>query len=67
MIVSVSPRTVCIQAATSSAFETVAESATIAISVGQVDDHLLPHRAAGAVLEVVHLVEHDVAQAVERR
>ena len=26
---------------------------------GQVDDHLLPHRAAVGVLEVVHLVEHD--------
>ena len=34
---------------------------------GQVDDDLLPHRAARRVLEVVHLVEHDVAQAVERR
>ena len=33
---------------------------------GEVDDHLLPHRAAVAVLEVVHLVEHDVAEAVER-
>ena len=33
----------------------------------EVDDHLLPHRAAGRVLEVVHLVEHGVAQAVERR
>jgi hypothetical protein len=32
----------------------------------QVDDHLFPHRSAVAVLEVVHLVEHDVAQAVER-
>ena len=33
---------------------------------GEVDDHLLPHRAPVAVLEVVHLVEHDDAQAVER-
>jgi hypothetical protein len=35
MIASVSPRTVCIHAATSSAFETVADSATIAISAGR--------------------------------
>ena len=33
--------------------------------VGQVDDHLLPDRAAGAVGEVVHLVHHDVPQAGE--
>ena len=32
----------------------------------EVDDDLLPHRPAVAVLEVVHLVEHDVAQALER-
>ena len=31
----------------------------------EVDDHFLPHRAAGPVLEVVHLVEHGVAEAVE--
>ena len=33
----------------------------------QVDDHLFPHRAAGRVLEVVHLVEDRVAQALEGR
>ena len=33
----------------------------------QVDDHLLPHRAAVGVLQVVDLVEHDEAQAVQRR
>jgi hypothetical protein len=32
----------------------------------QVDDDLLPHRAAGGVLEVVDLVEHHVAQAGQR-
>ena len=32
--------------------------------LGQVDDHLLPDRAAVAVGEVVHLVHHDVAEAV---
>ena len=31
------------------------------------DDHLLPHRAAVRVLQVVDLVEHDVAQAPQRR
>ena len=31
----------------------------------QVDDHLLPHRAAAAVGQVVHLVHHHEAQAVE--
>ena len=31
----------------------------------EVDDDLLPHRPAVAVLQVVHLVEHDVLQAVE--
>ena len=34
---------------------------------GQVDDHLLPHRAAIGVLQVVDLVEHDQPEAVERR
>ena len=33
----------------------------------QVDDHLLPHRPAVGVLEEVHLVEDDDAEAVERR
>ena len=33
----------------------------------EVDDHLFPHRAARGVLEIVHLVEHGVAQPVERR
>ena len=33
----------------------------------EVDDDLLPHRAAEAVGEVVHLVHHDVAQAAQRR
>jgi hypothetical protein len=32
---------------------------------GEVDDHLLPHRASVGVLEVVDLVEDDVAQAGE--
>ena len=32
---------------------------------GRVDDHLLPHRAAIGVLQVVHLVEHDVAQPLQ--
>ena len=31
--------------------------------LGQVDDHLLPHRAPLAVGEVVHLVHHHVGQA----
>ena len=35
--------------------------------IGQVDDHFLPHRAAGSVRQVVHLVEHDVAEAGQRR
>ena len=34
--------------------------------LGQVDDHLLPHRAAGPVGEVVHLVHHDEAEAEQR-
>jgi hypothetical protein len=33
--------------------------------LGQVDDHLLPDRAAEAVGEVVHLVHHHEAEAVE--
>jgi hypothetical protein len=33
----------------------------------QLDDDLLPDRAALAVGEVVHLVEDDVAQPVEDR
>ena len=33
----------------------------------EMDDHLLPHRAPGGILQVVDLVEHGVAQAVERR
>jgi hypothetical protein len=32
----------------------------------EVDDHLFPHRAPVPILEVVHLVEHHVAQPVER-
>ena len=35
--------------------------------LGQVDDDLFPHRAAGAVRQVVHLVEHDVAEVAQRR
>ena len=35
--------------------------------LGQVDDHFLPDRAAGPVGQVVHLVEHDVAEAGQRR
>ena len=34
--------------------------------LGQVDDHLLPHRSAVRILEEVHLVEHDEAEVVER-
>ena len=34
---------------------------------GQVDDYFLPHRAARPVRQVVHLVEHDVAEAGQRR
>ena len=34
---------------------------------GQVDDYFLPHRAAGPVRQVVHLVEHDVAEAGQRQ
>ena len=33
----------------------------------EVDDHFLPHGAAEAVGEVVHLVHHDVAEAAQRR
>ena len=33
----------------------------------EVDDDLLPHRAAEAVGEVVHLVHHDVAESAQRR
>ena len=35
--------------------------------LGQVDDHLFPDRAAGPVGQVVHLVEDDVAEVVQRR
>ena len=35
--------------------------------LGQVDDHLLPDRAAEPVGEVVHLVHHDVAEPGQRR
>ena len=34
--------------------------------LGQVDDHLFPDRAAGPVGQVVHLVEDDVAEVLER-
>ncbi len=34
--------------------------------LGEVDDHLLPHRAARRVLQIVDLVQHDGVQAVER-
>ena len=34
--------------------------------LGQMDDDFLPHRAAEPVGEVVHLVEHDVAEAGQR-
>ena len=33
--------------------------------LGQLEDHLLPHRAAEPVGEVVHLVHHDVAEPVQ--
>ena len=33
----------------------------------EVDDDLLPHRAAVGVLQEVHLVEHDETEVVERR
>ena len=34
--------------------------------VGQVQDHLLPHRAAHPVGQEVHLVHHDVRKSVQR-
>ncbi len=34
--------------------------------LGQVDDHLFPHGAAGSVGQVVHLVHHDEPQSEER-
>ena len=34
---------------------------------GEVDDHLLPHRAAVGVLQEVHLVEHHQPEVVEGR
>ena len=40
------PRTVCIQSATSSAFDTVAERHTNVDGLREVDDHLFPHRPA---------------------
>jgi hypothetical protein len=43
---------------------TVADRLTSATS-GQLEDHLLPHRAAEPVGQVVHLVHHDVAEPVE--
>ncbi len=63
---SVGPRTVRSSRRPRSAFETVADRHTSGIVVVEVDDHLLPHRAAVPVLEVVHLVEHDDAEPVER-
>jgi hypothetical protein len=64
MMAVVGPRTVCTQSDTSSALETVADRHT---RVTSMDDDLLPHRAPIAVLEVVHLVEHDRPEGVERR
>jgi hypothetical protein len=54
---AVSPRTVSSQSPNSSALLTVADRDDQHVS-GQVDDDLLPHRAAEPVGEVVHLV-HD--------
>jgi hypothetical protein len=34
-------------------------------ALGEVDDHLLPHRTAEAVGQIVHLVHHHVAEAGE--
>ena len=64
---SVWPRTVTSQSANSSALLTVADSETSVTDDGQVDDHLLPDRAAEPVGEVVHLVHHHVRQAVQGR
>ena len=65
MIVAVGPRTVVIQSASSSALLTVADRHTSLADCGGVDDHLLPHRPAVRVLEVVHLVEDDVAEVAQ--
>ncbi len=35
--------------------------------LGQMNDHFLPDRAAGGVRQVMHLVEHDVAEARQRQ
>ena len=50
----------------SSALLTVADSETSRHRLRQVDDHLLPDRAAEPVGQVVHLVHHDVAEAGQR-
>ena len=62
---SVSPRTSPSQAPNSSALLTVADSDTTWTSWRQVDDDLLPHRAAEPVGEVVHLVHDDEAEAAQ--
>ncbi len=67
MTAAVGPRTVEIQSTSSSAFDTVADRQTSRTVGRQVDDDLLPHRPAVGVLQVVDLVEHDHAEAVERR
>ena len=61
---SVSPRTVTSHSPNSSALDTVADSDASVTARRQMDDHLLPHRAAEPVGEVVHLVHHHVAEAV---
>ena len=66
-ITVVSPRTVSIQAPNSSALLTVADRHTSAHRLGQVQDHLLPHRAAEPVGQVVHLVHDDVGQPGQGR
>ena len=60
---SVSPRTVSSHSPNSSALDTVADRRDQRHRLGQVDDHLLPDRAAGPVGEVVHLVHHHEAAA----
>jgi len=48
---AVGPRTVVIQSASSSAFDHVADRHTSRTSVGEMQDHLLPHGSAVRVLE----------------
>ena len=65
--VAMSPRRPRIQAATSSTLLIVAESPIRRTWRGRLDDDLLPHRAPRVVVDVVDLVEDDVAHRVEPR